>query len=845
VKIKSSPFPSRVDRLIWAGSSSLTCDANCKKACFSVGEGDRRWGDGANARQDACVAGCGCGGGADRILTTTDGGGAFISLDAGDTWQDLTKLVPGYLQRGEPHVIQKVEVSHADPRYIVLLTNTTISWSSTDGGASWKALRLSTKQYGERQITNWRWHPLTSTWALAESFGAPDGQKDAKDVGRFAKMAFYTQDAGMSWQLLAANTQMVRWDVRPGGDSRRILLTRDGRDANGKGSYYRAPLEVIASDDFMAKSNLVLIGKGSPPGVPSVANRVLIHYDFIFVAVTVKDADWATGKDLQLWVYHYNNVTSKDATAQFQMVQWPKGEETMQRRQLMRMQILYSTQHMALIFVPASEPTLPWGHVFRCDYHSPQLIPVLTDVSHPNLLSGVSWRSVDGIEGVFISNRVVLDRGGGANLNRAERKYDSQASLADDDSDDADKATSRRPLLTRTYISFDVGTAWQPLSGPALSKSGDAMPGCETTAGKKDCFLHLSRWVSSIAAPGLILAVGNTGRQLAKNPDHFGVFVSRDAGLAWKHVLPGRHDVSILSHGDVLVAVPALAPGTMFYSIDQGDSWQIVTVTAKVDKGLEVDRVFTHPSNLEWRSFVLLNSDAREGEIMATIDFSGVLSSGCQLVNDPVNPGSDFEKWSPADSLEDSHASKRPACLLGVRTSYVRRKAKSACKSVVVQMAPRDKIYAVPCECGNADYTCDSGFFRSTYDKDAKCEVMDGVVQPNLTQMCAAITASKVEVTRGYKKIPGNRCEGGADLSPAVEICVGNTGWATAIRVIFSTHHSLTVWIAGGIVLLLSVFALVRQKQAVPQLVSYKRRKKYDEGCDDEEAENDFLLGDH
>merc|ERR1719183_581479 len=80
-------------------------------------------------------------------------------------------------------------------------------------------------------------------------------------------------------------------------------------------------------------------------------------------------------------------------------------------------------------------------------------------------------------------------------------------------------AAAKQRFVRRTYLSLDMGTVWQTLRAPERGLSGEALPGCESGPSASTCLLHLAQWETSFAAPGVILAVGNTGVRLSDNPD--------------------------------------------------------------------------------------------------------------------------------------------------------------------------------------------------------------------------------------------------------------------------------------------------------------------------------------
>jgi len=337
------------------------------------------------------------------------------------------------------------------------------------------------------------------------------------------------------------------------------------------------------------------------------------------------------------------------------------------------------------------------------------------------------------------------------------------------------------------------------------------MPGCESGPSSSTCLLHLKRWESSFAAPGTILAVGSTGVRLSDDPDHHSVFLSRDAGVSWRQILEGPHKVSILGHGDLLAAVHLKTPGSLLYSADDGKKWTTVAVMATKDKGLAVEGIFTHPSHTDLRAFLALSSEARPGVVLASLDLSEALKEPCKLPGTAGATDSDFEKWSPSDANEDAHSIRRPTCVLGVRTYYVRRKHDRVCRTGAIKLPPLDQRRDTPCSCTSADWACDAGYHRSSYTADSPCELLDGTNAPNITQLCAATFSAHVQATRGYARISGNRCSGGVDMSPTSEFCPLNTGFTAMLREVFYSHKA-PVYGVLATVLALALLSIQRQR---------------------------------
>ncbi|CAK0893248.1 unnamed protein product [Prorocentrum cordatum] len=815
--VHSGSFQAALSQVVWAGSSGLRCDLKCRGGC--AGDG---FSDAAAQREAACAAACGCGGGAGRIVALSEAGTAYTSGDNGTTWQDLRESVS--LPSGSaPFRVEQIHVSHADAQLVAAITNSSLWLLSRDGGRSWQAMKLTTPSHGEHTIASWQWHPTVANWVLAES-PAWSAREAGVRPGRRPRDALYSQDGGASWRLFASNVAQSRWAVPPhGANASRMLVSRFVPAPQPASSGVLARLartkppdnlqDVVVTEDFL-NSSAAVVGVASPGGV-GAASQVHLHQSFIFALVPEP-----AGAGLRLWF-------GDDAPGAqgLRPVAFPPRIGPVLPRQLRHMKVLHSTEHTALLYVAAADPDLPWGHVFSCSRGSPDVELLLTDVHRPSALASVAFEAVQGVDGVFIASRAVLDRG--QDLDEAEREYDAQADLLEteeeDGATDVPAAGSQpRRFAVRTYISLNMGLAWQPLQPPSGNSGGwpseQAFEDCQRTDpnGRRpgSCRLHLASWTSAAAAPGLVLGVGNVGQKLSDEPDHFKVWVSRDAGISWAFALSGMHSVAILSHGDVLVAVPHQSPATLHYSTDSGVHWHAARIY-KGPPGLSAAGLFTHPAHTDWRALVALGSDVGPAVQLASVDLSVALPVVCKGAADAGTSASDFEKWSPADAMEDAHESRRTACWLGVRTRYTRRRADRACRTVAqaLMLAPRDLRTDAPCPCTSADWTCAPGFRRATYGRGAPCEPAEAQDAPNVSSLCAGTAEEEVLVSRGYVRLAGNGCQGGVDLSPRAEACAANAGVAGALRRLLAAWRATGLWVAAGAAAVLVGAAWLQQRQ--------------------------------
>src|SRR5690606_31657756 len=113
-------------------------------------------------------------------------------------------------------------------------------------------------------------------------------------------------------------------------------------------------------------------------------------------------------------------------------------------------------------------------------------------------------------------------------------------------------------------ISFDGGRTYSDLK----TKKGKKLNVHSVTG------LNNAGRVFSSPAPGLLMAVGNTGNYL-KAYDKGDLYVSDDAGVTWELALEEAHKYEFGDQGSILVAVnDEEYTDTLSFSLNHGKSWK-------------------------------------------------------------------------------------------------------------------------------------------------------------------------------------------------------------------------------------------------------------------------------
>ncbi|XP_055516540.1 sortilin-related receptor isoform X2 [Leucoraja erinacea] len=296
----------------------------------------------------------------------------------------------------------------------------------------------------------------------------------------------------------------------------------------------------------------------------------------------------------------------------------------------------------------------------------------------------------------------------------------------------------------RSVITFDKGGTWELLEAPASDSDGDQID-CKIEQG---CSLHLvqryyerrrAQILSKESAPGLIIATGSIGKNLANK---LNVYVSSSAGARWREALKGSYFYSWADHGGILLAVPWFSPTNQVkYSTNEGETWKVITFA---QENITIYGLITEPGEKS-TIFTLFGSFAMKSHswLIIQIDTKSALGVPCSET--------DYKLWSPSDE----HGNE---CLLGRKTVFKRRAPHATCFNGEDFDRP---ITVSNCSCTRDDYECDFGFKLSENLASEICipdpEFFGNMSAPPIP--CPAGTTYKR--TKGYRKISGDACSGG------------------------------------------------------------------------------------
>jgi hypothetical protein len=271
------------------------------------------------------------------------------------------------------------------------------------------------------------------------------------------------------------------------------------------------------------------------------------------------------------------------------------------------------------------------------------------------------------------------------------------------------------------------------------------------------------------------MGVGNLGSQLKYDTEEINTYLSRDGGLTWFEIMNGPHILEFGDHGGLIVMAPIFKPTkSILYSWDEGLTWVEYQISKKL---LDIDAIEVEPTSKSLH-FIISARKAKTSDnkgLIFTLEFTDLHQPTCQGVSNPDTESSDYETWSPYDGR---HGDK---CFLGKKITYVRRKRDRQCFN------PEDKeaiLYQENCPCSEMDFECDTGYKRT---ENGQCEPIKETPFETPEECDGYYTISK-----GYRRIPGNTCEGGGEYDPIKISCPG--GWG-----IFSFKTFVILLLLGGV----------------------------------------------
>ncbi|RUP45195.1 hypothetical protein BC936DRAFT_148495, partial [Jimgerdemannia flammicorona] len=389
---------------------------------------------------------------------------------------------------------------------------------------------------------------------------------------------------------------------------------------------------------------------------------------------------------------------------------------------------ILESSHYALFVDVLTNPEAPFGTLYISNSKGIYFTRSLNNTNR-NEYGIVDFEKIQGVEGIMIANIV-------------------------DNPEDVLRSDEKR-ILTR--MSFDDGSKWSSIKN--VVKNDGAPYLCKGQG--EECTLHLHSVTSphnegnvftANAAVGLIMGVGNVGRSLLKY-DSCDTFLSTDGGLNWKMVMEGAHKYEFGDTGSVIVLVDDEKPtDRVFYSKDQGKTWQSFNLGVTMQS-----RILTSDPESTTTKFLLVGT-TDSGQVQAIqLDFSNLFPRQCVLDQSDTSK-QDFERWYARDLTPSAD------CLMGHEQAFWRRKPDADC--YVGRKYKYPVVETKNCQCTVQDFECDFNFIEN---EQGECVRSGPLVIPAGQCVNGATTFAG---SSGYRKIPGDTCEGGLERdNPVNQSC--------------------------------------------------------------------------
>lgn len=725
-----------------------------------------------------------CGSSTNIILGQTVKGQIYRSSDSGQTWEykhDYNKL-EGAGQIDKKNVkkaskIAEIVPSPVDSNLLFLIGAAGVNWVSEDCGSNFKPLNNG------RQISQFKFHPTQRNWAMAAIFTSCDDFEDDDEPCKIYREVYYTTDLGEHWNFLKDYVIEFEWAKMTADDGipdeQIFVLVQQNTMGHLDPSTWASGNSLQSSSDFFKSSRTVVRG----------ANRFAMMSEYVYAARALKSGDI----DLVM-----SERSNKFAT--FHKVKFP-SKNTYKNFEY---NLMESWSGAVFLFINHHQGLENYGSVYMSDATGKGFSLTLSRV--PLGMTGYAdIEEVNSVEGVIIANKYmksaiqddVTSGDGGVDTgvlkklknkasvaaklsNRASTKPGNEQASGVSNQNKYEESLQKKQVRTpmKTYISMNRGANWSLLNAPEQTAKGKKIT-CKISKG---CSLHLHSYSSPIFpvpyshqnAVGLIMGIGNLGTQLKYDDEEINTYLSRDGGLSWVEIMNGPHILEFGDHGGIIVMAPIFKPTkNILYSWDEGISWIEYQISKKP---LNIDAIEVEPTSRSMH-FVISGKRAKSSNdkgVVYTLDFSELHQPACQGVSSPDTESSDYETWSPYDGR---HGDK---CFLGKKITYVRRKRDRQCYNGEEKEAI---LFQENCPCTEMDFECDVGYKRT---ESGQCEPVKQITVEPPEECSGYYTVSK-----GYRRIPGDTCEGGGEYDPIRLACPG--GWG-----IFSFKTLVVLLILGG-----------------------------------------------
>jgi len=662
------------------------------------------------------------------IFVKTEKGNVYRSKDGGKSWQNQMSKFSG---RSKSQVsIAAIDISKINKDYIYFRGTREGNWFTTDRG--------KTYEYSPKNIHDVRLHPINATRIMGSTMSAGCGsgkQRKSEAHGYCYKVLWVSHDFGKIWKHCTDYVVQFDWSPKVNdylgfkSDDLIYASVQSVKTGNQKFGYWDKNIHFVESFDWFNQTT-VLVQHG---------NRFLFgEGNYLFVAA-VNPTD---ENEVTLEVSR-DNSTMKVFIPASLPVDLSQHSYT----------VLDTSEGSVFLHVnhrPFSE-NAKTGHVYVSDASGTRYSLSLP-YNHRNSDGKCDFEKMESLEGVYMANFVDVE-------DTLDDEVEDEEGMVNV-KETKNKKKSSDVLKTKTVITFDKGGEWSYLPAPRVD-SLDKPIKCDG-----ECHLHLhgitdlyGPFYSSSNSVGIVMSTGTVGRYLRSN-SQVNTYISRDAGLTWTEVAKGSHIYEFGDHGGLLVMANDDVPtDSILYSWNEGVTWTSVKVS---DKKFQIENIIIEPSSTA-QEFIVYGWQEESGVIIY-VDFSDLHQQNCQGHDSPDTSASDYETWTPSDGRLGGK------CLMGHTVSYIRRKAEKQCFNPELFERP---TFVENCACSRHDFECDYGYepedvVEPTNSKCIEMELEPKHADPFILR-AGAVCVGSHRTTKGYRRVPGDTCTGGAEWD-AIEL---------------------------------------------------------------------------
>jgi len=683
-----------------------------------------------------------CGAENEVVLIRTEYNMLYRSTDHGETFKLITKKILKAAERvindsDEIGEVTRMIRSEADSGILVFIGSKGVHWVTSNCGNTMKAL---SKDFTIGQV---RMHPTRSNLMLASAI---EDCKDEDDtICYFGTHPLYlTEDLGTTWRQIAPNVKQFEWPF----NAEQTVIMPDNRIY----ALVRTSTQdmLVKTDDYFATKTVLV-------------NNCLefkMRGSFMF-AITTHTRD-----QVLLVVSTFALSFEKFYKAVFPDI----------KLKMKNVHILDASEGVVFVLT-TRKPTDPFGRLYISDSTGLRYSLALKYCLRSSA-RGADLAKIQGLEGVYLAS--IVNKEAAREYERAMEKDD----LEEEEWSEEERKTGSgfwnprkkktkglKRLMSnniRTVITFNKGGQWQYVKPPKTSLTGKPI----SCRGDSECslnlFLHMDTPVpiySQKYAYGLILASGNVGKARNSKDNQRRIYMSRDGGVNWSEIAREMHVFDIADHGALVIMSKLYSPGkvnaSLFYSWNEGKTWETINITRP---NTIIDDILSEPQSISQNFLLhLIQYEQTEDEInifstIGRLDFSKLNQRRCEG-EDPKSANADFEYWSPYGGKDGQE------CVLGRKIWYTRKKRDKECYIGSEFLLLPD---SENCECTEADYECDFGFYRGVSGPDSAC-IASVYINYSAPENCPS--GSNYTVSSGYRKIVGDTCEGGVTHDPIVLPC--------------------------------------------------------------------------